>query len=96
MYSQHVVCAIRRLSKNSNLQPNLKFMRVWNRGARDERTFGHNSAKIQEHIIIHTTYPTGVKVSKPFAADHGKPFFFTASCMFRPVISIAKAIIRII
>lgn len=58
--------------------------------------FGRNSVKIQEHRINQTTYPIGVKVSKPFAADHGKPFFFTASCMFRPVMSIAKAIIRII
>lgn len=35
--------------------------------------------------------PIGVKVSKPFTADQGRPFFFTSSCMLRAVMSTAKA-----
>ena len=37
------------------------------------------------------THPMGVKVSKPFTADQGKPFFLTSSCMFRAVMSTARA-----
>lgn len=33
----------------------------------------------------------GLKESKPFAADQGKPLFFTLSCMLRAVMSIARA-----
>lgn len=33
----------------------------------------------------------GVNVSKPLTADHGSPFFLTASCMFRAVMSTARA-----
>lgn len=36
-------------------------------------------------------YLTGVNVSNPLAADHGSPFFLTLSCMFRAVMSIARA-----
>lgn len=38
-----------------------------------------------------TAHPTGQDVSNPFAAAQGSPFFFTASCIFRDVISIASA-----
>jgi hypothetical protein len=38
-----------------------------------------------------TTYAIGVKVSNPFAADQGKPCFFTLSWRFRAVMSTAKA-----
>lgn len=34
----------------------------------------------------------GVNVSNPLTADHGKPFFFTCSCMFLAVMSIANAV----
>ena len=37
------------------------------------------------------TYPIGVNVSKPFAADHGNPCFFTLSWRFLAVMSTAKA-----
>ena len=40
---------------------------------------------------LRATYAIGVKVSKPFAADQGKPFFFTLSWRFRAVMSTAKA-----
>lgn len=33
----------------------------------------------------------GVKVSKPFTADQGRPFFLTSSCILRAVMSTAKA-----
>ena len=38
----------------------------------------------------------GVNVSNPLTADHGKPFFFTFSCMFLAVMSIANAIVTIL
>ena len=34
---------------------------------------------------------TGLNVSNPFAADHGKPAFLTLSCRLRAVMSIARA-----
>ena len=37
------------------------------------------------------THPIGVNVSKPLAALHGSPCFFTRSCRFLAVISTAKA-----
>jgi hypothetical protein len=38
------------------------------------------------------THPTGAKVSNPLAAAQGRPFPLAASCMFRPVTSIARAV----
>ena len=40
--------------------------------------------------VYHLAYLIGVKVSNPFAADQGSPFFLTASCMLRAVMSIAR------
>ena len=44
----------------------------------------------QKRELYSLEYLMGVKVSNPFAADQGSPFFLAASCMLRAVMSIAR------
>lgn len=53
-----------------------------------EVVMGHGT---KSFLMKHISYPIGVKVSNPFAADHGRPALRTLSCRLRAVMSTARA-----
>lgn len=69
----------------------------WDFGLGNERSAG--CQRRDEPVVLGIqrggAHPTGQKVSKPLAVDHGKPFFLTASWTLRPVKSIASAALSV-
>jgi hypothetical protein len=77
-----------------DLEPEVQIVRVGHAVARHKVAVDARVRSALRHgggSVSGKAHLMGVKVSKPFEADHGRPRFLTAFCMLRAVTSFARA-----